>query len=282
MRRFIIWLLLAVAAPAATAQPWAACIARIERIEPFASAFVSAREVQVWLPPGYDADAPQRYPVLYLHDGQNVFETSPFGLGWQVGQTAARLIAAGELAPLIIVAVANNADRLLDYTPDRGRAQSQQGQPAGGGAANYGRYLVQELKPLIDSRYRTQPARSSTAVGGSSLGGLVSMWLLLEHEPSFGAALVVSPAVWWADSAILARVAQHASALAAPRIWLDIGELEGEEALRGARQLHQALIAKGWTVGYAQARSGHHNEAAWAQRVAAMLRHIHGLPVSAR
>lgn len=251
---------------------------RIERIAPLPSAWVSPREVQVWLPPGYESEPDRRYPVLYLHDGQNVFDAGAAGAEWQVDETAQRLVLAGEVAPLIIVAVANTAERVHDYTPVPGEVQ---GQRVGGGAPAYGRYLAQELKPLIDARFRTQPGRGSTAVGGSSLAGLVSMWLLLEHGATFGAGLVVSPSVWWAGEAILRQVAQAASSLPAPLIWLDVGELEGDGAVQGVRRLRQALAARGWAPAYLEQAGASHDEAAWAARVAPMLRHIHGKPAGA-
>lgn len=250
----------------------------IERIAPQPSAWVSPREVQVWLPPGYAEDAARRYPVLYLHDGQNVFDASAAGVEWQVDETAQRLVLAGEVAPLIIVAVASNADRTLDYTPV---AAEVQGRRQGGGAPAYGRYLVQELKPLIDARYRTRPGRADTAVGGSSLGALVSLWLLLEHDATFGAGLLVSPSVWWAGDDILRRLDRAAGALPLPppRLWLDIGLDEGEGAVQGVRRLRQALVARGWSPAYLEQAGAGHDEAAWAARVAPMLRHIHGRPV---
>lgn len=246
----------------------------IERIAPRPSAQVSPREVQVWLPPGYGRDTARRYPVLYLHDGQNVFDAVAAGAEWGVDETALRLVQAGAVAPLIVVAVASNGDRVRDYTPLPATGGALQGQ--GGGAAAYGRYLVHELKPLIDARYRTLPGRETTAVGGSSLGGLVSMWLLLQHGDVFGAGLVVSPSVGWADGDILARVAAAPSDLPAPRIWLDIGADEGEAARQGARRLRQALQARGWEPAYLEQPGAGHDEAAWAARVEPMLRFLHG------
>ena len=233
------------------------------------------RTVRLYLPPSYGIESKRRYPVLYLHDGQNVFDGLAAGAEWQVDETAQRLVLAGEVAPMIVVAVASNADRFTDYTPVPGQVQ---GQRTGGGAAAYGRYLVQELKPLIDGRYRTQPGRETTAVGGSSLGGLVSLWLLLEQGSTFGAALLVSPSVWWADGDILRQVARRRGGHPAPRLWLDIGLREGDEAVAGARRLRQALIARGWAPVYLEQPGAGHDEAAWADRVAPMLRHLYGPP----
>lgn len=249
---------------------------QIERLPPRPSAHVGPREVQVWLPPGYEAATARRYPVLYLQDGQNVFDAVAAGAEWQVDETAQRLVEGGAVAPFIVVAVASGDERLRDYTPVPGTAGALAGQ--GGGAAAYGRYLVQELKPYIDARYRTAPGREDTAVGGSSVGGLVSMWLLLAHGDVFGAGLVVSPSVWWADEAIVAQVGAAPAGTPAPRVWLDVGTDEGPGTLDGARRLRAALQARGWAPAYLEQPGAGHDEAAWAARVEPMLRFLYARP----
>lgn len=248
----------------------------IQRIAPLPSAFVEPREVQVWLPPGYDTEPQRRYPVLYLHDGQNLFDDVAVGAEWQVDETAQRLVLAGAVRPLIIVGVSSTGTRTLDYTPQPMRLGDAGVQ--GGGAAHYGRYLVQELKPLIDARYRTQSGRDSTAVGGSSLGGLVSMWLVLNHGDVFGAALVVSPSTWWAQGAIVSDVqaapASASASASAPRLWLDAGTEEGRDMVPGARRLRQALQARGWAPAYLEQAGAGHDETSWAARVEPMLRFL--------
>jgi predicted alpha/beta superfamily hydrolase len=252
---------------------------QLERIAPQPSRHVTPREVQVWLPPGYGEAPARRYPVLYLHDGQNVFDAHAAGAEWQLDEHAQALVRQGAIEPLIVVAVASGDTRLDDYTPV---PQTLQGQLRGGGAARYARYLVDELKPLIDARYRTRPGRADTAVGGSSLGGLVSMWLLLNEPDTFGAGWVVSPAVWWGGEAILAEVARRADPARPPRLWLDIGLREGDAALAGARRLRDALAARGWATAYQEVSGAGHDEAAWAARVPAMLRHLHARPAPAQ
>lgn len=244
----------------------------IHRIAPLPSAHVEPREVQVWLPPGYEAESPRRYPVLYLHDGQNLFDDGAAGAEWQVDETAQRLVLSGAVRPLIIVGVSSTGTRALDYTPVPMRRGDQGVQ--GGGAADYARYLVQELKPVIDARYRTQAGRDSTAVGGSSLGGLVSMWLMLHHGDVFGAALVVSPSVWWAQGAIVSAVQAAPASTPSPRLWLDAGTEEGRDMVPGARRLRQALQARGWTPAYLEQPGAGHDETSWAARVEPMLRFL--------
>ena len=170
----------------------------------FRSRFLKTpRDIIVYLPPGYDESREARYPVLYMHDGQNLFDAATAFLGneWGLDETAERLIAAAEMQPLIIVGVYNTGnERVAEYTPikdKRGR---------GGRARAYGKLLVKELKPLIDSEFRTLPDTANTALGGSSLGGLVSLYFGLEHPEVFGKLMVMSPSVWWANGAILREV----------------------------------------------------------------------------
>ena len=250
----------------------------IDRHAPRPSAFVGPREVQVWLPPAYEADGERRYPVLYLHDGQNVFDAVAAGAEWQVDETAQRLVGQGEVRPFIVVAVASTPARLHDYTPWPGAMTRAAGAPqrVGGGAAAYGRYLVQELKPWIDQRYRTLPGRESTAVGGSSLGGLVSLWLLLAHGDVFGAGAVLSPAAWWADDAIVAAVSAAPPAAPVPRLWLHVGTDEAPAMLDDLRRLRAALQARGWSAVYREQPGAGHDEGAWAAGVEPMLRFFYG------
>lgn len=225
------------------------------------------RDVIVYLPPQYDAQAPRRYPVLYLHDGQNTMDASTSFAGeWHADETAERLITAGQVEPLILVGVYNTADRIGEYTPVR---DSQYG---GGNGDNYGRFLVEELKPLIDSTYRTKTDAANTGVAGSSLGGLISMHFAETLSGTFGKAGVISPSVWWANEAIVGEV--NATPKRPVRLWLDIGTAEGggssSETVAGARHLRDALLAKGWVLDqdlhYLEAPGAGHNEAAWAAR----------------
>jgi predicted alpha/beta superfamily hydrolase len=275
-----------------TAPPQPQRAGRIERIAPQPSRHVSPREVQVWLPPGYGASPGRRWPVLYLHDGQNVFDAEAAGGEWQVDETAQRLAEAGAIAAPLIVAVASGSERVADYTPRP--MPDGRGGLAGGGAAAYGRYLVEELKPLIDSRYLTRAEPAHTALGGSSLGGLVSMWLLLQRPDVYGAALVVSPSVWWAGETLLADVAAATlpPAAALPRIWLDAGLREGPQMVGGTQRLAAALRQRAWDAAAAPRLQvfidplGGHDEASWAARVEGMLRFLYppeaGAPAAGR
>jgi predicted alpha/beta superfamily hydrolase len=232
------------------------------------------RTVVVYLPPGYDPESAVRYPVLYLHDGQNVFDrATSIGEEWQVDESAQQLITAGEIEPLIIVGIYNTGEHRIDEyaptpRPDKG---------GGGQADDYGRMLVEELKPFIDRRYQTLPSAMSTAIGGSSLGGLLTMHLGLRYPTAFGRLAVLSPSVWWDDRVILREVEALPHKLPL-RIWLDAGTDEGPEVIDDARALRDALLAKGWVDGedlvYYEAEGGRHDEQSWAARVGPVLRYL--------
>jgi predicted alpha/beta superfamily hydrolase len=232
------------------------------------------RDVIVYLPAGYNAGQ-KRYPVFYMHDGQNLFDGATSyipGEEWHVDEVAQSLIAAGKIEPLIIVGVYNaGIQRVNEYTP----AQDQK-YKAGGKADLYGRFLIEELKPFIDKSYRTKTGARNTGLGGSSLGGLISLYLGLKYPGVFSRIAVVSPSVWWADKQIL-RYTEDQTRKPALRIWLDIGTREGRDAkeaqstVDGARLLRKILIRKGWQEGrdlkYLEAEGAEHNEKAWAARI---------------
>jgi len=236
------------------------------------------RDLVVYLPPGYEAAKKRRYAVFYMHDGQNLFDGATSfipGQEWRVDETAEALIAAGKIEPLIIVGIYNTGkDRISEYTP----APDQKYK--GGQADLYGRMLVEELKPFIDRTYRTLPGPQHTGLGGSSLGGLVSLYLGLKYPTVFGRLAVVSPSVWFADHHIV-RYVEASQSKGKTRIWLDIGTREGanvEDAQRSvsdARLLKETLIKKGWksgtNLGYFEAEGAEHNERAWAARVERIL-----------
>jgi enterochelin esterase-like enzyme len=164
----------------------------------FASRFVAARHVEIWLPPGY-AESNQPYPVLYMHDGQNLFNPaeSYAGVPWSVDEAAARLAAAGQIAAPIIVGIWNTPLRRQEYLPAKpfalpgGQEMRQamdkvyQGEPL---SAAYLRFVIEEVKPFVDATYRTQPDRQHTFIMGSSMGGLISLYALCEYPHVFAGA----------------------------------------------------------------------------------------------
>ena len=243
----------------------------------FHSDFLSEpRDLVVYVPPGYDDDPARRYPVLYLHDGQNLFEGATAfvpGQDWRVDETADELIRSGVVEPLIIVGVYNTGEHRLDeYTPTRDRRRR-----AGGDAGLYGRMLTAELKPFIDREYRTLDDPSNTGLGGSSLGGLVTLYLGIQHPDVFGKLAVLSPSVWW-DNRVILKLIRRTDPKPRLSIWLDIGTGEGGKTVRDARELRDELMKAGWALGadlvYAEIPEAGHNEAAWAGRVGPFLRFL--------
>ena len=235
------------------------------------------RDVIVYLPPGYEADAERRYPVLYMHDGQNLFDPQTSyikGKTWQVREHADAAIEAGEVEPLIVVGVYNTGNRrLAEYTPEK------DWQMGGGEADSYGELLTRELMPWIAERYRVLGGREHTGLGGSSLGGLVSLYLGLKHTEIFGRLAALSPSVWWNHRSILGFVSETAPTLRhKPRIWLDAGDHEGRATLKDTQTLAQRLLANGWVDGeslhFEKVRGGTHDEASWATRVGPLLRFL--------
>ncbi len=134
------------------------------------------RHVEIWLPPGYDDNPTVRYPVLYMHDGQNLFDPriANTGVDWGVDEAVVRLTDRGVIPPIIVVGVWSTAARSVEYSPWHG-------------APEYARFLIEELMPRVNREFRTRRGRASTAVMGSSMGGLLSFYLVTHHPEAFGA-----------------------------------------------------------------------------------------------
>lgn len=235
----------------------------------------ASRCVLAYLPPQYEQHPDRRFPVFYLHDAQNLIDPRTSyvpGHTWNAHDTADRLARAGEIEPVILVGIANaGLRRMAEYTPGRDLRLG------GGEGRSYGRLLIEELKPLVDSTYRTCPGPQDTALGGSSLGGLISLFLALEHPGVFGNVAAISPSVWWDQRSILLRLSR-----AAPRpnlrIWMDMGTREGARHLRDSGMLYHQLLRQGWRDGidllYFLAEGAEHNELAWAARFDRVLRFL--------
>jgi predicted alpha/beta superfamily hydrolase len=228
------------------------------------------RDVIVYLPPGYNEETSARYPVLYMHDGQNLFDAATAFLNqeWGLDELVESLIGADMIEPLIIVGIYNAGEkRIAEYTHIRDR----KGQ--GGRARLHARFLVEELKPFIDSEYRTLPDTANTGLGGSSLGGLVTLYLGLHYPQIFGKLIVMSPSVWWANRAILREI-RKAKGRFNQKIWLDTGTCEGsapDACVRNVRDLRDALLKRGWKLGhdlrYVEDEGAGHDEKAWGHRM---------------
>ncbi|MCX6133693.1 MAG: alpha/beta hydrolase-fold protein [Ignavibacteriales bacterium] len=219
-----------------------------------------ARDILVWLPPSYRREPVKRYPVLYMHDGQNVFDpaTSFIGFDWRADEVADSLIRAHAIEDIIIVGINSTPDRMKEY------ADTELGR-------KYARFVVDRVKPFIDSRYRTKPSRENTAVMGSSMGGLVSMLFVLWYPAVFSEAACLSSSVGFGigekdleESFNENQLSKHL------RIYMDVGELE-RSLLPGNEALAAFLQKNGYESGknfeYFVAQGALHNEQAWAHRL---------------
>jgi len=213
----------------------------------FHSTFLpTARDISVYLPPGYDNDKSRKYPVLYMQDGQNIFDEATSFFAGKEGhwdEVSEKLIAQHAIEPLIIVGVSSSGlARVNEFTPPAA------GPRQGGQADRYGRMLVEEIKPFIDSHYRTMTQRSQTSLGGVSLGGLATLYLGLKYKEVFGQLAITSPAAFWDDAMIL-RYVRSLPAKTNQRIYLSVGTAEPADFLNSTRNLRQILIRKGWKEG---------------------------------
>ena len=235
----------------------------------------NTRDIIVLLPPGYREDAERRYPVLYMHDGQNLFDasTSFIGVEWGVDEAVNRLIEEDQVEPLIVVGIYNTSNRAYEYTPaaDAGRGD-------GGGAELYADFIVNDLKPYIDDNYRTMPERAHTGVMGSSLGGVCSLYLGWEHRDVFSRIGAMSTSYHWANQDIVRRIKARAPA-SGTRIWIDMGTAEdsrdsNRDGVTDIIELHRVvrdtLVGHGMKLGrnlrYVEDEGAVHNEHAWASR----------------
>lgn len=240
----------------------------------FRSNFVeNPRDIAIWMPPGAAVNPNERYPVMVLHDGQNLFDPKTSfipGHSWNAHRTVAKLIRIGRIPPLVLVGVSNTGEHRIDeYTPTRDAVRK-----AGGKSDLYGRMIVEELLPWLVRNHRTLPGPRNTALGGSSLGGLATLTIGLQRPDVFGALAAFSPSVWW-DRRWIFRMVGKMPTRTHQRIWLDMGTKEGPGMLEVARDFRDALVAKGWQqdvdLGYYEAKNAMHTERAWGRRVGRMM-----------
>ena len=246
------------------------------------SGHVAARNVDVWLPPGYDREPGKRYPVLYMHDGQNLFDpaTSYGGVDWGIDETMTRMIAAGEVREAIVVGVWNTPKRREEYMPQRAVQGAIDFNVPGSTAARpediisdrYLAFLVEELKPFIDANYRTLPDRADTYVMGSSMGGLVSQYAISKYPGVYGGAGCVSTH-WPAGNGIaLDDFAAHLPDPATHKYYFDYGTATLDESYEPYQLRADAILRN---AGYVEGRNwitrkfegAEHSEKAWRLRV---------------
>jgi predicted alpha/beta superfamily hydrolase len=249
---------------------------QLRKFENYGSRYLLGERTLVVYTPGiYERRQDLRLPVLYMQDGQNLFDPATsfiHGVYWRVGETADRLIAEGAIQPLVIVGIYNTGKRRLrEYTPSKDRKLG------GGGADRYGRMLTREIKPFVESQFRILPGAANTGIAGSSLGGLLTIYLGLKYRQIFGRIAALSPSVWWNQRWIVNYVSR-ARVEPRPRMWLDAGTQESAHEIDDMRKLRDCLVHRGWQEGhdlrYSEIQGGKHDEAAWALRVDPFLRFL--------
>jgi len=246
--------------------------------------FKNTRFLRVWLPPEYDAaeNAARHYPVLYLNDGQNLFESSTAfaGVEWQVDETADRLIREGVVPPMIIVGMDNTGkDRLREYMPHRSmypmmlRVQGR----------HYPEFLMKEVMPFVEGNYRVATGPENTGLGGSSLGALIALYTAIVRPGVIGRLLLESPSLWASNRQAIKE--SHGVRVWPERIFLAAGTEEAGSPERNrtvvddVREL-AAIIRRGMLserrLRLVIADGAGHNESAWAERFPEALRFLFG------
>jgi len=229
----------------------------------------NTRDIQVYLPPSYEHSGRQ-YAVIYMHDGQNLFDaTTSFAGEWHVDDTFERLGPEGVEA--IVVAIPNMGDqRVNEYSPFHDVRRG------GGRGDAYVDFLVGTLRPEIDRRFRTRRERTHTGIMGSSMGGLISLYAFFRHPDVFGFTGVMSPALWLGNRAIFEYVAARKGWTG--KVYLDIGTAEGRAQVRNTRLMARLLRRNAsrprLNVMYVEDRGARHNESAWAARFERAIRYL--------
>jgi predicted alpha/beta superfamily hydrolase len=254
----------------------------IEKIENFESKTLSnRRNINVYLPPPYSSDTKRTFSVLYMHDGQNVFNGMTSYIPnqeWRADEAAESLISAGLIEPIIIVAIDNaGADRANEflYKPIR------MGNQTGGGRADlYGKFLVEEVMPMINSKYRTKIGPEFTGLVGSSFGGVITSYLGITRPEVFGKLGIVSPSVWVDDRSLLKMVKPLDRKLKRQRVWIDMGTKEGANASKDAADLYHSYLGAGFKpnkeVTLVIEPNAEHNELSWSRRMMGILLYLFG------
>lgn len=232
----------------------------------------NTRDIKVYLPASY-SEGSQEYPVLYLHDGQNVFAPGgPYGC-WHIETTYDRLIEEGKLNEVILVAVNNNSNRIPEYTPTADPAHG------GGNGQKYISFLTEEVIPWISTNFRVKTGSENTAILGSSLGGLISFYAALNCPDVFGMSACVSPSFWWNSQNLLTSFENSTGPEPKVRLWIDSGNAEGddrdkngvsstvEDVIRAAAKLSELGYVYGEDLLLDVDIKAGHNESAWAARV---------------
>ena len=232
----------------------------LRHVRKFPSKYLgNERDLVIWLPPEYETEANARYPVIYAHDGQNLFDpaTAFAGVDWQLDEVAESLLRRKQVHPFIIVGMCNTPARIEEYTPRRGR--------------KYAKFVIQEVKPFIDAQFRTLSNREATATLGSSLGGLISFHLAWWHPEVFSMAGCISASWMWNKAAVFEDIKNDPLPQPPIRIYMDHGS-EGDEGtyLTAFKRMRDTMIKKGFVLRqdleYFYGLGDGHDEASWGRR----------------
>ena len=222
----------------------------------------NTRDIFIYLPPTYWTETNRRYPVIYMHDGQNLFDArTSFAGEWMVDETIDRASTRG--MDTIVVGISNNADRLHEYSP------FDDPKHGNGKGDAYLDFIIDTLKPIVDADFRTKPDRGCTGIAGSSMGGLISLYAFFKRNDVFGFAGVMSPALWFGKRGIFSFL--ETARYAGGRIYVDVGTREGAQELSDVKLLRDRLLELGYEHGHDMLfmvdLGAGHNEAAWARRM---------------
>jgi len=234
----------------------------------------SERTLVVYLPPSYEQQSSARFPVLYMQDGQNLFDesTSYQGIEWRMDEAAQQLIAQGALDPVIIVGIYNTEQRDSEYTPPWAAAS---GKPAAGD--DYARFVVDEVKPFIEKTYRVAPGRENTAIGGASMGGLIAMHVAKVHRDAFGKIALVSPWLRAGGKPIAADWVGDGKWLADTKLYVCMGttggaNYPGDNPIADGKDLAQRIRSAGVNdLQYNEIEGDRHDEASFQRHVEVVL-----------
>lgn len=224
----------------------------------------NSRSLRIYLPPSYYINTLKRYPVLYMHDAQNLFSASTAfgGVEWGVDETINRLVGTGVMDEVIVVGIDNTADRIAEYTPC---CDPQYG---GGKLIQYESFIINTVKPFIDQSYRSLSTKQNTAIMGSSLGGLASFYIARRNPTVFSKSGGMSSSFWWNNQDMVKTVVA-ASGKVAGKFYIDAGT--SNDGLADTTAMRDAMVADGYVQGvdmyYYVAQGASHNETSWAARV---------------
>ncbi|MFN2426647.1 MAG: alpha/beta hydrolase [Candidatus Binatia bacterium] len=241
---------------------------RVEILPAVASPpLATARNVAVYLPPSYDENTAKDYPILFMQDGQDLFDAALAfgGVEWQADEAMLALARDGSIVESIIVAPYSTAQRIGDYTPthDPGFAGS-------GNGDLYLDFLLDELAPKIASMYRVDPS-AKPSIAGASLGALVAAYGAWTRWPEFRSVAALSPSLYWDNEYVNTLIADDTTAHGGLKIYLDVGDAESAESVELASELSTTLQGKGWEPStdllHLVVGGGQHNNSSWAQRL---------------